>query len=108
MDKESRKLKREVRKSENLIKRVVLKSAFVILALGIQIAVFFALYTATGLAYEYKTVVFSLIRIIAIIYLLCRHDTSQYKIPWILFIMFVPVLGICVYAFWGNNRIRRY
>ena len=21
--------------------------------------------------------------------------------------MFVPVLGICVYAFWGNNRIRR-
>ena len=51
MDKESRKLKREVRKSENLIKRVVLKSAFVILALGIQIAVFFALYTATGLAY---------------------------------------------------------
>ena len=107
MDKESRKLKREVRKSENLIKRVVLKSAFVILALGIQIAVFFALYTATGLAYEYKSFVYNLIRIIAIIYLLCRHDTSQYKIPWILFIMFVPVLGICVYAFWGNNRIRR-
>lgn len=107
MDKESRKLKREVRKSENLIKRVVLKSIFVVVALGIQIAVFFALYTATGLAYEYKSFVYNLIRIIAIIYLLCRHDTAQYKIPWILFIMFVPVLGICVYAFWGNNRIRR-
>ena len=107
MDKESRKLKRKVRKSENLIKRVVLKSIFVILAFGIQIAVFFALYTATGLAYEYKSFVYNIIRVIAIIYLLCRHDTAQYKIPWILFIMFVPVLGICVYAFWGNNRIRR-
>ena len=107
MDKESRKLKREVRKSENLIKRVVFKSIFVILALALQIAVFFALYTATGLAYQYRFFIYNLIRVVAIIYLLCRHDTAQYKIPWILFIMFIPVLGICVYVFWGNNRIRR-
>lgn len=107
MDKQSKKLKKTIRKAENLIIRIVIKTLVVAVALTLQIFVFWAVFSATNLMYNSKFYIYNLVRIIAVIYLISRHDSSMYKIPWILFIMFMPVLGICVYVLWGNNRIRR-
>lgn len=107
MDKQSRKLKRTVRKAENLIFRILFKTVLVIIALALQILVFWTIFRATNLIYSSKYYIYNIVRIGAVIYLISRHDSSMYKIPWILFIMFMPVLGICVYVLWGNSRIRR-
>ena len=107
LDKESRNLKRNVRKSENIVRRIVFKSVFIILALALQILVFLAIFNTTSIMYESRYYIYNSIRIIAIIYILARHDSALYKISWILFIMFMPVFGICVFFLWGNNRIRR-
>ena len=48
MDKEARKLKRNVRKSENLLLRLLWKAIFVLVALSLQIVVFWTLFKATG------------------------------------------------------------
>lgn len=107
MDKESRELKRHVRKSENVLLRLIWKTIFVIVALILQISVFYVLFKATGSVYNSKYFVYNTIRIIAVIYILIKHDSALYKLSWILFIMFMPVLGICVYILWGNSRLKR-
>ncbi len=107
MDKESRTLKRHVRKSENLIFRIVFKTLFSIFALALQIVVFVTLMRATGSVYSSRFFIYNSVRIIAVIYILYKHDSAIYKLSWILFIMFMPVFGICVYILWGNSRLRR-
>ncbi len=107
MDKQSRKLIRKVRKAENLILRILFKTIVVVIALTLQIFVFWTVFRATNLIYNTKYYIYNIVRIVAIIYLISRHDSSMYKIPWMLFIMFMPVLGICVFLLFGNSRIRR-
>ncbi len=107
MDKASRKLKRNVRKSENIVRRIVFKSVFVVVALILQVLVFWTVFKATDIMYDSKYYLYNSIRIIAVIYILSKHDSALYKISWILFIMFMPVLGVCVYFLWGNSRLRR-
>ena len=107
MDKESRTLKRHVRKSENLIFRIVFKTLFSIFALALQIVVFVTLMRATGSVYSSRFFIYNSVRIIAVVYILYKHDSAIYKLSWILFIMFMPVFGICVYILWGNSRLRR-
>lgn len=107
MDKESRKLKRHVRKSENVLLRSLFKLIFIFVALALQIGVFIFLFRATGSIYTSKYFIYNTIRIIAVIYILAKHDSALYKLAWILFIMFMPVLGICVFILWGNSRLRR-
>ena len=97
MDKESRKLKRHVRKSENVLLRSLFKLIFIFVALALQIGVFIFLFRATGSIYTSKYFIYNTIRIIAVIYILAKHDSALYKLAWILFIMFMPVLGICVF-----------
>ena len=107
MDKESRKIKRHVRKSENLLFRTIFKALFVIAALALQIIVFLTLMGATGTVYSSKFFIYNAIRIGAVVYILYKHDSAVYKLSWILFIMFMPVLGICVFILWGNSKLRR-
>ena len=107
MDKESRKLKKNVRKSESLLLRLIWKTILVLIALLLQVAVFWVLLSATGSVYDSKFFVYNIIRIVAVIYILAKHDSALYKLAWILFIMFMPVFGICVYILWGNSRLRR-
>lgn len=107
MDKEARKLKRNVRKSENLLLRLLWKAIFVLVALSLQIVVFWTLFKATGSVYTSKYFIYNTIRIVAVVYILSKHDSALYKLAWILFIMFMPVLGICVYILWGNSRLRK-
>lgn len=107
MDKESRNLKRHVRKSENLLLRTLFKLLFIIVALSLQIGVFVFLFRATGSIYTSKYFIYNTLRIIAVLYILAKHDSALYKLAWILFIMFMPVLGICVFILWGNSRLRR-
>lgn len=106
LDKESRALTRSVRKSENLIKRIVVKSILAVLAMALQLLFFWFVFRTTNVVYETKYYIYNSIRIISVIYILSKHDSALYKMAWILFIMFMPVFGICAFILWGNSRIR--
>ena len=106
MDKESKKILKSIRKSEDIIIRTVLKLVVVIVLFVLQILVFNLMYRTTNMVYGSKFYIYNIIRIVAVVYILSKHDSSLYKMSWILFIMFMPVLGICVYILWGNSRMR--
>ena len=106
MDKESRKVKRNIRKAENQLFRLLFKTIFVIIALILQVAVFWFTFSVGNLLYSSQYYIYAIVRIIAVVYIMSRHDSSLYKIPWMLFILFMPVLGISVFILWGNNRMR--
>ena len=107
MDKESRQIKKEIRKSENSIILTVLKISLILIAIGVQIFIFYTFIATTHHVYNSSVIIYNVFRFIGILYLIYRHDTSAYKMAWMLFIFFAPSFGLCVYFLWGNNRIRR-
>ena len=65
------------------------------------------LYVTAKDIYKYATFSFEIIKIIAILLILHRHDESAYKISWILFIMFFPVVGVLIFYLWGNSKLKK-
>ena len=66
----------------------------------------FKITTARGV-YVYARLIFDVIKIVAILYLLYHHDSAAYKISWILFILFFPVVGLVAYILWGNSKLKK-
>ncbi len=107
MSKDSRKQVKNIRKSENLLLRFIFKAALLVLAIGIQVLAFYLTYKTTDFMYNSRNYIYNFIRLGAVAYILAKHDSALYKIAWILFILFMPIVGICVYVFWGDSRLRR-
>ncbi|MDO4283256.1 MAG: cardiolipin synthase [Clostridia bacterium] len=100
-------MKKNKKKGEKKRFVTILKIASVIILFLIQIAFMLLLYTTGKGIYKYARVVYEMIKIGAILYLLYRHDSSAYKISWILFITFMPVVGLIVFFLWGNSKLRK-
>ncbi len=74
----------------------------------IQIIFIILVYSSVKGMYAYISILFEIIRIIAVLILLYRRDSPEYKISWITFIMFLPVVGIIAFFLWGNSRLKKY
>lgn len=94
------------KKPEKNILVTVFKITITILVLILQFAIMYFLYSATKGISTYATAIFEIIKLITVIYLLQRNDSDAYKMSWILFIMFLPIVGILAYHFWGNSKLR--
>lgn len=94
-------------KSEKNILVTIFKIVSVLIILGVEIAVLIFLYTTTKGIYMYAKVVFEIIKLFTVLYLIYRHDSSAYKISWIIFIMFMPVVGLLAFYLWGNSKLRK-
>ena len=106
MNKEEKILTKQVRKSESNLLRTFWKTLVAILLIALQAVIFYFTYTTAGDVYVNSFYIYNAIRIIAVVYILTRHDSSQYKLAWVLVIMFLPIMGITVYILWGNSRLR--
>lgn len=82
-----------------------IKIVSLILVIFIQIVVFWFIYVATADIFHNVRTIFVITQAIVILTILYRHDISNYKISWILLIMFMPIAGILLYVFWGNSRL---
>ncbi len=94
------------RKGEKNIFVTVLKIIIVVLLFLIQIVGMFLLYTTARVIYMYARVVYNIAKIITVLYIIYHHDSASYKISWIIFIMFVPIVGILAYILWGRSKMR--
>lgn len=100
-------IKKGKKKGEKKLFFTCLKITSVVLLIVIQLALMALLYTTGRGIYTYARVAYDIIKICAILYLIYRHDSSAYKISWILFITFMPVVGLITFFLWGNSKLRK-
>lgn len=85
----------------------LVKILLVLILLGVQVAFIVAMYSTTKVIYTYARYIFELLKIVTVAYILYRHDSASYKISWIVFITFLPIVGILAYFLWGNSKLRK-
>ena len=107
LDRDIKKMPKIKKKGEKNAIVTLFKIVAVILLFVLQIGIMLLLYSTTRTIYNYARYIFEVIRIISVVYLLYRHDTAAYKVSWILFIMFFPVVGLVSYVLWGNSKLKR-
>lgn len=94
-------------KGENTIINNVIKLIIIIICSILQFITFILLYGATSTLMNYATIIFELIKFITIIYIIYKNQDSNYKMIWIILIMFLPVIGLLTYIIWGNTKISK-
>lgn len=96
------------KKNEKNIVLTLTKVISTIIILVFQLLFMLLIYNGTNGSSKIISVIFEVIKIIAVISLLYKKSTPEYKITWIIFIMFLPVVGIVAFFLWGNNSLKRY
>ena len=92
------------RKGEKSIISTIIKIVLFVLALALQVfLLYFACFSSLILS-KYFTIGFEFIRFISLIAILYNHDKPEYKLAWVVFIAFLPVAGIAIYALWGRTK----
>ena len=92
IDKDIKAMPKVKKKGEKNLLVTVFKIVAVVALFCIQVFVMLALYSTGKSIYNYARFAFEIIKVVTILYLLYRHDSAAYKISWILFIMFFPVV----------------
>ncbi len=98
--------KKAKQKGEKNFFITLLKTLVVAIIFLIQVILVFVLYTTARGIYIYARVIYEIIKIVTILYVIYHHESAAYKISWILFIGFVPVVGILAYILWGNSKLK--
>ena len=102
----SNNVQKSRRKGEKNIFVTILKIVIVVLLFLIQIVGMLLIYTTAQFIYVYARVVYDIAKIATVLYIIYHHDSAAYKISWIIFIMFVPTVGILAYILWGRSKLR--
>lgn len=92
------KANRNAQNSVNRIAAIAIFTFVQVLWLG-YILIRFSIYSI------YIQIAFSLLSIIIVLTIYGRHTNSANKMPWMIFIMFVPVFGILLYVLMGRPGV---
>lgn len=93
-------------KGEKNIIVTIFKAIIIALLFIVQIVGMFILYKTAQVVYMYARIVYNIAQIVTILYIIYHHDSAAYKISWIIFIMFIPIVGILAYILWGRSKLR--
>ena len=107
IDKDVKSMPKIKKNGEKKVFVTIFKFVAVFLLLAVQITVMIILYSTARGIYRYARLVFDIVKIVTILYLLYHHDTAAYKISWIIFILFFPVVGVVAYVLWGNIKLKK-
>src|SRR5574344_361006 len=94
------------RKGEKNIFVTAFKIIIMILLFLLQIVGMLILYKTTKAVYVYARIIYNIGQVVTVLYIIYHHDSAAYKISWIIFIMFVPIVGILSYVLWGRSKLR--
>ena len=86
----------------------VLKIGIFILLVISQVYILTYIYSSAKDLYIYYNSLFMLIKFIAVLFIICKHYNPVFKISWLIFIMFMPVIGVLVYLLFTNSKMPRY
>ena len=74
---------------------------FTLIAIVIQVAWIFSLYTWLNAKFEWIAVISSVVSVLLVLGIYCQQKTSSIKTPWIILILVFPLLGIFLYLLTG-------
>lgn len=89
------------------VKNSVGRLIFVLLAFVFQVSWFVVLFRWL---HNYSTslnLIFSALTFILVLYIYGRQSNAAFKMPWIILILVLPVLGVCLYLLFGHREATR-
>ena len=95
----------QFKKGEKNLAVLIIKLAIFLFVIGVQSLVFYVIYKGSQVFSNTFSVASKVLQFIAVIYILYGHEKLAYKIPWLIFIMFMPIAGIIIYLLWGTKRV---
>ena len=87
-------------KTKNSIKRLF----FCLLAIFLQIAFFLSIVKRLNTQIPWINALTKILVLILILYIYSKNKTSSLKMPWIILILIMPVLGVCLYLMFQTNK----
>lgn len=88
------------RKTKNSIKRLF----FCLLAIFLQIAFFLSIMNHLNTQMPWINALTKILVLILVLYIYSKNKTSSLKMPWIILILVMPVLGVCLYLMFQTNK----
>ena len=86
--------------SQNGTKRMI----FTLLSIGMELLLIIMLFTRLNVYAEWITVITRILALLLVLSIYARNITSTMKMPWIILILTVPVMGVLLYVLVGLNR----
>lgn len=90
-----------------LIKKLFSRTAIVLLALLIQIIIIAVILGRLANLYIYIAIPLSVVSVIFVLVVINRNMSASFKIPWIIVLLSLPVVGIALYFLLGYPRLNR-
>ena len=78
--------------------RIAVIAVAVLFQLGLLLLINYFLQATSVVLY----LILDLLAVITVFSLINKHDSSAYRIAWIVVILFTPVFGLLLYGVWGN------
>ncbi len=89
------------------LRRLFSRTVIVLLAIFIQLLLYFYITDRLMESYLYISLTFRILSVLAVIVVINRKMSASYKVPWIIVLMLLPMVGVVLYSFFGYPRLRR-
>lgn len=89
------------------VKNSISRMAFTGLAVLLQICWFLFLPLLLNTYYSVVTVIFQILALIVALKIYSRNEITAFKLPWILLILGLPLLGLTFYFLFGHKQLPR-
>ena len=93
------------RRGEKNILAILIKLAISLIVVAVQILIFYVIYRGSVAFSNSFSIGSRILQVVIILYILYGHEKLAYKIPWLIFIMFMPIAGIIIYFLWGASKV---
>ena len=90
-----------------LIKKLFSRTAIVLLALLIQLILIAVLLARLASLYIYIAIPVTALSVVVVLAVLNRDMAASFKIPWIIVLLGMPIVGIALYLILGYPRLNR-
>ena len=87
-----------------LIKTIFSRAVITIFLIGVQFILFVLFWVFLSRYSNLVTVLLNLVSLIIVFYIIMNKDNQSYKIPWIVLVMLIPLLGGLLYLLFGTKR----
>ena len=93
------------KRGERNIWIMFIKLVISLIVLAVQILIFYVIFKSSAVLSAYFKTGVTILQLIVVLYILYGHERLAYKIPWLILIMFLPVVGIVIYFLWGASKV---
>lgn len=96
-----------LRRGMKFIKKLFSRTALTLLAILLQVLIYTYIFGWLATSYLYVSLAFTVIGVFFVIIVINRDMSASYKVPWIVVLLAMPIMGVVIYLLFGYPRLRR-